>query len=321
VTATVQRLLGGDPAAAETLTQLTALPAFRGATVVAVEPLSRACLRVHLSDGRRVVLTTPVPRDHGSVAHEAAVLARLHPLGLPVARPVATLTGTTTVLVTEDADGYCSLDRRRAQAGGSSPAWAAAVGRGLAAVHTGVTPARLPQSDPARHLLRAWTTGHPSGGSAWFLRDHDLADDLADALHEAVAGWRPAGLVHGNVRSRTVLCASSPEERRPLLLVDWSRAGHGDPRWDLGCLVGGYLAGWLSGAGDGAFGPVRAEIRAATGAYAAVHPMTAADRRQSLRYAAVALLRDAGAGSASAAMVEVAAHLLRRPDACGELLP
>jgi aminoglycoside phosphotransferase (APT) family kinase protein len=319
VTATMTCNPGSDLLAGETLTQLAELPAFRGVSVVRVEPLSRACVRVHFSDDRRAVVTAATACAHGSVAHESAVLARLHPLGLPVARPIATLTGTTTVLVTEDAAGFAALDRRRAQAGGSSPAWAAVVGRCLAAVHTGVTPARLPQSDPARYLLRAWTTGHPSGGTAAFLREFDLADALADA----VAGWRPSSLVHGNVRTRTVLCADSPEGRRPLLFVDWSRAGHGDPRWDVGCLIAGYLAGWLRRAGDGtAFAPVQAEIRAATGAYAAIHPMTPADRRQAQRYAAVALLREASADSvASAALVEVAAHLLRRPDSCGELLP
>ena len=319
MTATMTRIPGGDLLAGGTLTQLAELPAFRGATVVRIEPLSRACVRVHFSDDRRAVVTAATACAHGSVAHEAAVLARLHPLGLPVARPVATLTGTTTVLVTDDAVGFAALDRRRAQAGGSSIAWAAAVGRGLASVHTGVTPARLPQTDPARHLLRAWTTGHPSGGAASFVHEFDLADVLADA----VGGWRPSSLVHGNVRTRTVLCGNSPDGQRPLLFIDWSRAGHGDPRWDVGCLIAGYLAGWLRRAGDGAaFAPVQAEIRAATGAYAAIRPMTASDRRQALRYAAIALLREASAdGGAPAALVEVAAHLLRRPDACGELLP
>ena len=319
MTATMQRIPGGDLLAGETLAQLTELPAFRGATVRHVDPVSRACVRVQFSDGRRVVVTSAASCAHGSVAHEAAVLARLHPLGLPVARPIATLTGTTTVLVTDDADGFAALDRRRTEAGGSSPAWAATVGGALAAVHTGVTPARLPRSDPARHLLRAWTAGHPSGGRAAFLHEHDLAE----ALNDAVACWRPATLIHGNIRTRTVLCGASPEDHRPLLFVDWSRAGHGDPRWDVGCLIAGYLAGWLRRADGGArFAPVQAEIRAATGAYAAARPMPPADRRQSLRYAAIALLRDAAADPAAApAMVEVAAHLLRRPDAGGELLP
>jgi aminoglycoside phosphotransferase (APT) family kinase protein len=317
VTATTERIHDGELLADETLAQLTELPGFRGATVLGVEPLSRACARVHFSDGRRAVVTA-APCPHGSVAHEAAVLARLHPLGLPVARPIATLSGRTTVLVTEDADGFAPLDRRRAQAGGSSPEWAAAVGRQLAALHTGVTPARLPRSDPARHLLRAWTSGHPSGGCASFLREHDLAD----ALHDAVSGWHAASLVHGNVRTRTVLCGPSPGGRRPLLFVDWSRAGHGDPRWDVGCLIAGYLAGWVRNAHDGPpFAPVQAEIRAATAAYAAVHPMAPADRRQTLRYAAVALLREAGADGDAPALAEVAAHLLRRPDSCQELLP
>jgi aminoglycoside phosphotransferase (APT) family kinase protein len=319
VTATLDRIPGGDLLPGEVLAQLAGVPAFRDATVVRAEPLSRACLRVHLSDGRRAVVSGVTPCTSGSVAHEAAVLARLHPLGLPVARPIATLTGTTTVLVTEDAEGFAPLDRRREQAGGSSPAWAAAVGRALAAVHTGVTPARLPQSDPARHLLRAWTAGHPSGGVASLVHEHGLAE----ALQDAVAGWQPASLVHGNVQTRTVLCGPTPDACRPVLLVDWSRSGHGDPRWDVGCLVAGYLAGWLRREDYvGPFAAVQAEIRAATGAYTAVHPMTPADRRQSLRYAAVALLREACVdGGAGGVMAAVAAQLLRRPDACGDLVP
>jgi hypothetical protein len=96
---TMERTSAGDLLADETLAQLTGLPAFRGATVLKVEPFSRACVRVHFSGGRRAVVTAATPRAHGSVAHEAAVLARLHPLGLPVARPIATLTGRTTVVL------------------------------------------------------------------------------------------------------------------------------------------------------------------------------------------------------------------------------
>src|SRR5947209_20182129 len=136
----------------ETVAQLSEVPPFRGADLAELTPLHRRgiCFRLRFPDGRTVVVKRAAPHaagnPHGSVAHEAAVLFRLHPLGLPVPPPLATLTDPDgTVLVTEDAGGI-SLTRRRAEAGGSSPEWAAAVGRALAAVHTGVTPARLPRS-------------------------------------------------------------------------------------------------------------------------------------------------------------------------------
>jgi hypothetical protein len=69
---------------------------------------------------------------------------------------------------------------------------------------------------------------------------------------------------------------------------------------------------------------VAAETRALTAAYAAVRPVTPGDRRQWLRYAAFPLVQHAcpegGLTPRSRACLLLAGELLRRPDACAELL-
>jgi aminoglycoside phosphotransferase (APT) family kinase protein len=319
--------------AAATVAALRATPAFRGAPVaqVSVLPHRSLCLRVRFADGRRVFVKRALPvagaAPRGSVAHEAAVVARLHPLGLPVPRPLPS--PGTAVLVTEDA-GLPTLAARRA--GGPAPDRAPAVGRALAAVHTGVTPARLPQSDPARRLLCTWTavrTGLPSSPVVDRFARHLRAAGLTELLEAAVARWAPACLVHGDARAANVLAPADPEA--PVVLVDWEAAGHGDPRWDVGCLIGDLLTAWVDGLdADGPAGSclpvdaVAAETRALTAAYAAVRPVTPGDRRQWLRYAAFPLVQRAcdegDLTPRSRACLLLAGELLRRPDACAELL-
>jgi aminoglycoside phosphotransferase (APT) family kinase protein len=334
--------------AAATVADLCATPAFRGALVTGVVllPQRSLCLRVRFADGRRVVVKRALPAaggaPRGSVAHEATVVARLHPLGLPVPRPVST--AGTAVLVTEDA-GPDTLADRRTAAGGTAADWAEAVGRALAAVHTGVTPARLPLSDPARRLLCTWTavrSGLPSSTAVDRFARHLRLAGTTELLEEAVAQWAPACLVHGDVRAANVVCGPDPDLPRPLVLVDWEVAGHGDPRWDVGCLVGDLLTAWVDGldvdAGDEfsdwsatapvPFAAVAAEVRALTAAYAAVRPVTPGDRRQWLRYAAFPLVQRACASAGDGpdlsprarACLLLAGRLLHRPDSCEELL-
>jgi hypothetical protein len=339
----------------QTAAALACLPSFRDADVVASEPVPPRGrgVRVTFADGRRIVVTSAVPGDGppGSLAHEATVLGALHPMGLPVPRPITTVTGpASTVLVTEDLPGRESLGRRREAAGGTSAAWAGAVGTALGRVHEarrcGV-PERLPRSDPARRLLQVWTVvtprdvAHLGDGFADLVR-HLRRTDLLDALEDTAAGWTSGTLIHGAVGQANVVCAPDPEDDGPVWLTGWGTAGRGDPRWDMGSLIGDYLYSWLTRAelvadegldawtvpADPPFGAVRAEICAAVDGYTAERAVSPGDRRQWVRYAGFALVRRVfTAALTSTALpprsldhLQMAGQLLRRPELSGELL-
>jgi aminoglycoside phosphotransferase (APT) family kinase protein len=331
---------------------LAALPAFRGATVVATTAHRRG-LRVSFADGRRVAVTSALPGDGapGSLAHEATVLGALHPMGLPVPRPITTLTGpASTVLVTEDLPCREPLARRREVAGGTSTGWAAAVGTALGRVHEvrrcGV-PERLPRSDPARRLLQAWTVVTPrdvacQGDGFSELVRHLRRTELLEELADAAGSWSSGVLIHGDVTLANVVCGPEPADAGALWLTGWGTAGRGDPRWDVGCLIGDYLYSWLTRAelvadegldawtvpADPPFAAVRAEICAAIDAYTAERAVDPGDRRQWIRYAGFALVRRvftaALTGTAlpprSLDHLQMAGQLLRRPELSGELL-
>jgi aminoglycoside phosphotransferase (APT) family kinase protein len=342
-----------DRLADQALLALRALPHFRDATVVEAAPLRRdgRAVRVRLDDGSRVVVTSATPRAPGSVAHEAAVLAQLHAIGLPVPRPVTTLSGpASTVLVTEDLPCREPLDLRRTQAGGTSPEWAAAAGAALGRVHEarrGGVPERLPRTEPARRLLQAWTVVTPKDVA---VRGDGFADlvrrlrrtDLLDVLQEVAGGWAPETLVHGDVTLGDLLCAADPDEEDPVTVVRWETAGRGDPRWDIGCLIGDFLGAWLGRAelvadegldawtvpADPPFAAVRAEICAAVDGYAAQRTVSPGDRRQWIRYAGFALVRRVVTTALTCPALppraldhlQMAGQLLRRPELSGEML-
>lgn len=342
-----------DRLAGEALRALRELPRFRGATLAEVVPLRRdgRSVRLRFHDGSDVVVKSATPRAAGSVAHEAAVLAQLHAIGLPVPRPVTTLTGSaSTVLVTEELPCREPLDRRRHQAGGTSPEWAAAAGAALARVHEarrGGVPERLPRTEPARRLLQAWTVVTPrdvalhGDGFADLVR-HLRRADLLDVLDEVAGCWTPETLIHGDVMLADLLCAEDPRQDGPVTVARWETAGRGDPRWDVGCLIGEFLWAWLCRAelladvgldawtvpADPPFGAVRAEICAAVEAYVAQRSVSPGDRRQWIRYAGLALVRRVfAAAHTSPALppraldhLHMAGQLLRRPELSGEML-
>lgn len=337
-----------------TVAQICASEPFRGAGVAEVVPLHQRslCYLLRFTDGRSVfVKRAPPSATRGfddPVAREAAVLARLRALALPAPRLLLTLgTVRSPVLVTEDVSGRGSLADTRWVSGGTSTAWAAAAARALAAVHAAPVPGDLPPTDPAARLARAWTVVTPrdvtryASGYAEALR-HLRRDGLAPLVARTAAEWTPAALVHGDVKSDNVLCGADPHAPAPLTLVDWEAGGLGDPRWDVGCLIGDSLFTWLSGidldagptlddwmaAADPPFAAVQADIVAMTRAYAALRPVSPADRRLWIRFAGFFLLQRLCSAAVhtqvlptrSLAFLQVAGQLLRRPDECGELL-
>lgn len=343
-----------DRVTEETVAQVCAAQPFRGAAVVDVVPLHQRslCYRLRFDDGRTAFVKRALPGGSGgAVGQEVAVLRHLDGADLPAPRLLAALGDPREpVLVTEDVTGIGTLETCREDAGGTSPAWARAAAAGLAAVHTapaGAVPENFPASDPARRLVRAWTVVSPrevtrsASGFAEALRLLRRSD-LVPLLRAAAEEWTPSAVVHGDVKADNVLCRAAPDRPRPLALVDWEAGGLGDPRWDVGCLVGDLVFTWLSGidldagpglddwiaAADPPFSAVRADVAAAVTTYAAALPVTAADRRLWVRFAAFFLLQRLCSAaihspvlpSRSLAYLQVAGQLLRRPDECAELL-
>ena len=337
-----------------TVAQICAAEPFRGARVAEVVPLHQRslCCLLHFDDGRSVFVKRALPSATSAfddpVAHEVAVLARLRDLAVPAPRLLLTLGNPDSpVLVTDDVSGSGSLEDCRQESGGTNTAWAAAAGRALAAVHAAPVPDGLPATDPASRLARAWTVVTPrdvtryAGGYAEALRQL-RRDGLVPLVERTAAEWTPTTLVHGDVKSDNVLCGADPDGPAPLTLVDWETGGLGDPRWDVGCLIGDSLYTWLSGidldagpdlddwiaAADPPFSAVQADIGAMARAYASLRPVSAADRRLWVRFAAFFLLQRLCSAAVhtqvlptrSLAFLQVAAQLLRRPDECGELL-
>jgi aminoglycoside phosphotransferase (APT) family kinase protein len=338
-----------DRLTAETVEALCRTAPFAGATAVEVLPLHQRnlCARVRFDDGRRVFVKRALASTPGSdqtIAHEAAVLAELAGRGLPVPQLLAT---APDLLVTEDVAGQGTLDAARQATGGTSPEWAAAAARALAQVHAIPADDDLPAVNPAARLVRGWTVVTPrevtryAGGFAEALRQLRL-DGLVDLARETAAGWTPTALFHGDIKSDNLLCAADPRDPRPVRLIDWEGGGRGDPRWDVGSLIGDYLFTWLSGidldagptlddwidAADPPFSAVQADISAAALEYESLLPVSSADRRQWIRYAAFFLLQRLCSSAVhsqvlptrSLAYLQVAGQLLRRPDECGELL-
>jgi len=358
-------MLISDPYAVDTVARLEARGFFAGTAVSAVEPLHRRslCYRVRLADGRSLFVKrrsrATAETLAASFAFERRLTEALADRRIRIPAEFLTLAADDDeILVTEDLVGYAPLAERRAEAGGTSERWAFEAGRRLAMLHRAtageasvdlspddqhdVSRVRLPE-----RLLAALTVVAPgpaaSCSDGWVeLLALVRHAGLLRGLETAVARWSPECVIHGDVTDDNLQCTESPDAREPVVFVDWESAGYGDPRWDVGCLVGEFLASWLVGLDvhDGTtltewienaaipFTEVLGEIRAALAGYEDVLPQTLDDRRQWARFAAFSLLsRIAGAAADapalpphSAAYLQAAEQLALRPDAALELL-
>lgn len=170
------------------------------------------------------------------------------------------------------------------------------------------------------------------------IRARGLAEPLTDLTR---APGRQV-LVHGDLKSNNILCAPPDSVR----LVDWETAGWGDPRWDLGAVIGdavftwltgvsfsgpGGLPGWLAGARR-PLAELRLDLAAFRAGYLAaggLDPIEArADRVVCLGLAAAFLLQRTMASAMQAAVLpplalaalQLAGQFLLHPDDAGEVL-
>lgn len=165
---------------------------------------------------------------------------------------------------------------------------------------------------------------------------------LADPLESLGAQFRQTSFIHGDLKSNNILCAPPDAVR----LVDWETAGWGDPRWDLGAVIGDAVFGWLTGisfTGPGGLSAwlagarrpideVQADLAAVRRGYrdggAADPAADAVDRAVCLGFAAAFLLQRTMAAALHTAVLSplalaalhLARQLLTRPDDLSEVL-
>jgi hypothetical protein len=158
---------------------------------------------------------------------------------------------------------------------------------------------------------------------------------LMGELDALVERWRPESFIHYDLKWDNCLVAPSPNTPARLKLIDWEFAGIGDPLWDTGWVLAGYLAFWIrsipvTGEVPAAKLPELARyplsrmynaVRAFWRGYATMRPMEGDSLVTAVQYAAVQLLQCAFMWSASSTAadahallsVQLAANILQRP--------
>ena len=206
-------------------------------------------------------LRVPGPESLAMLAREAAVyaLAASAP-GLAALRPLLpAFHGFDEVLTGARArrPGRRREPRRHAPPARRVPPGAAeAAGRALATLHRDASLSRGPLSAGPPGIYTAHCGGpllRWLGPGQRLLVDRVRAiPALARSLDGLAAAWRPASLVHGDVKWDNVL-ARPPEGEAgaapggpawSVYLVDWELADLGDGTWDAGSLIQSYLAHW-----------------------------------------------------------------------------
>ncbi|HYO14904.1 MAG TPA: phosphotransferase [Thermoanaerobaculia bacterium] len=178
------------------------------------------------------------------------------------------------ILVTELLHPSASLAARHLRQGDLPPGLAALWGESLGAVHrdTAAAFASRPRSALFPGARPAFLTAHrgeaPPAGREWTPAEHVLAavrgqTGFPAALEALCADWRPACLIHGDLRWDNVLLLETGAGAPALKLVDWELADLGDPGWDVGSVLESYLSAWaLSLPAESGLGPERLVERA-----------------------------------------------------------
>ncbi|HEX2021803.1 MAG TPA: phosphotransferase [Candidatus Thermoplasmatota archaeon] len=195
----------------------------------------------------------PAPEQAPLLAQEAAALEAIQgdaTLAAGVPR-VRLYDPGERLLVTDLVRDVETLHERHARLRTCPPDVAAALGAALARVHAApVTPgiaARLRPAVPLAFqvgLLPNAGSRDLSGGAVKLLGVLDEFPDVRRHLDALLAEWRPACVVHGDLKWDNALVADAPGGPR-VTLVDWEGAGLGDPAWDVGCVFVDHLAFWL----------------------------------------------------------------------------
>jgi hypothetical protein len=88
-----------------------------------------------------------------------------------------------------------------------------------------------------------------------FFRLYQRDEDLGQAIAQLEEAWQPCCLIHNDLRLcnfllhldwKNTLTDSKPENPSMIRLIDWEKFVWGDPAFDLGTVIAGYLSIWLN---------------------------------------------------------------------------
>jgi aminoglycoside phosphotransferase (APT) family kinase protein len=317
------------------------------------------CFRVDTTDGRTLFAKRPRRTASGDwsadVVAEGRRLGKVNQLTGELAPTVLALSAEDRLLVTTYFAGHRHLDEI-GLSDASATEVASALGSALAAVHAvpfapaGGDPNALPTVDLVDDIVAqllyptpAGATAHPDGYVETLVGVR--AAGLAQPLRSYAAAVRDVPmaerrLIHGDLKSNNVLVSTDPLDVR---LIDWETAGWGDPRWDVGAVIGDRVFTWLRGirfqgagglsawleAADTPIETVQGQLRAFLLGYGVTDgELGDADRHLVLAAAATFLLQRTLAAALGApalpalalAALQVAGQLLTRPDQIAEVL-
>ncbi len=183
---------------------------------------------------------------------EAAVCRRLR--GVPglapylPAPPLADPERTTLVLAVET--GARDLWTHQLAEERFSKDVAHCVGRALGLLHRG-TRLRAPRHAPGHapwalevHRPRVESLRELTPATLSLVRLLQRQHPLGARLDDLRAGWRLGALTHNDVKWPNILLVPGDADV-PIRLVNWEHAGDGDPAWDIGSALAGYLTFWL----------------------------------------------------------------------------
>ncbi|MFL6195782.1 MAG: phosphotransferase family protein [Thermoanaerobaculia bacterium] len=157
------------------------------------------------------------------------------------------------IIVLEAVPGAESLHLRQLRENAISPEVARALGTALGQVQRQVradrAAASVPQgtfaAQPPWILSAAEMTGQPtqgvSGAGLQLLQVLQRYPEFPRLLAELRAGWRVETLIHGDIKWDNFLVTPDNGVR----LVDWELADWGDPSWDAGAVLQGFLTSWI----------------------------------------------------------------------------
>jgi len=200
-------------------------------------------------------------RRAAGIANEAAIYALVHTQAgssrsslnpfLPVLRHYDS---KRHLLVTELVPEAIPLGEYHLRTGRFSTRLAAQIGKALSILHSlEMTPnpqsaIRNPQSLGPPWVLSAHHTTvdlyrQLSNANLQLVGALQRIPGLGDRLDALRNSWRHTSLIHYDLKLENIIVTGG----RPahVKLIDWELAGMGDPSWDVGSIMGEYLAAWL----------------------------------------------------------------------------